>query len=228
MDYFTVPVPWFIALPAALLAAGLLVDAGRRVDLAGFAGRDWLAPSIALAVAFAGWSLGPQLGAEFKVRFLSTALLTLLFGYTRALIMLSLVVLAHAAWHAPGTAAFGAGIGVNLLLHVILPVWLMAWLCTQVKQRLPRNPLCFMLGCGLFAAFITLALQWAASTMLAIAFMPQSAAAFIQVLPFALLFAWGEAFLGGMVITILAVYRPAAVALYDEAHYLPMAPGGDA
>lgn len=227
MDFFTVPVPWFIALPAALIAAGLLIDAGRRIDLAGITGMAWLAPVVALFVAAAGWSLGPQLGAEFKVRFLSTALFTLLFGYTRALVMLALVVLAHAAWHAPGIAAFGAGLGMNLLMHVILPVWLMAWLCAQVKQHLPRNPLCFMLGCGLFAAFLTLAAQWTASTLLAIAFTPQSTAAFVQVLPFALLFSWGEAFLGGMVVTILAVYHPGAVASYDEAHYLPVSPGAE-
>ena len=224
MDFFNVPVPWFVAAPAALLATLLLVEALRRGHVADAFGAGWIAPLAALLICFVGWSLGPKLGADFQVRFLSSAPLTLLFGYVRALTLLTLIVLAHGVWHFSGATAFGAGIGINLLLHAILPVWLMAWLCGQVKLRLPRNPLCFMLGCGLFCAFITLCAQWSASAALVLAFAPERAAGLINTLPYSLLFSWGEAFMGGMVITVLSVFHPESVALYDEAHYLPAPP----
>lgn len=226
MDFLYVPVPWQVALPCLVLALWCLVRAWRGESAKSVA-EGWIAPVVALAIVFVGWSLGPKLGAEFQVRFLSSALLTLLFGYARAVILLALVMLSHAAWQGPSLTAFATGIGPDLLVHAIGPAALMSWLCLQVKQRLPRNPLCFMLGCGLFAACLTLIAQWLVSTGLVMLLAPERSAALLEALPYSLLFSWGEAFMGGMAITVLSVFHPSAVALYDEEHFLPHPPSTD-
>ncbi|MBP6817447.1 MAG: hypothetical protein KA169_21320, partial [Burkholderiaceae bacterium] len=92
-------------------------------------------------------------------------------------------------------------------------------------RLLPRNLFVFLLGCGLFGLLAAYVLQLLASATLYASLAPQPPRDFLEAfLPYALLLASGEAWLEGMIVTVLVVYVPGAVKLFDEGWYLRRLP----
>lgn len=147
------------------------------------------------------------------LQYSGAAFLALTLGYHRALLsmaLLLLIVRPISEW------------GVSLWIDALLPVWLMVWLVAMSRRFLPANPFVFLLGCSFIGLFAVSAVQKVAGTI---------AEALGQGLPaFSLLYseqtAWslllvsGEATLEGMIITLLVVYYPQAVRLFDDQFYL--------
>ena len=72
---------------------------------------------------------------------------------------------------------------------------------------------------------VSYVLQLLASAVLYASLAPQQPRDFLEAfLPYALLLASGEAWLEGMIVTVLVVYVPGAVKLFDEAWYLRRQP----
>lgn len=163
-----------------------------------------------------------------SLQYIGTAWLTLLLGYPRAVVSIAAVMLAEASLGTRALAAFG----VETLLFAVAPAWLMWALTIGCRRWLPRNPFVFLIGVGflgLFAAYALPLLAAAALGTLALGFTtaatePAAVHALSQytriALPYALLLAAGEAWLEGMLTTVLVVYAPGSVRLFDEAHYL--------
>lgn len=220
------PLSTVAASALGIAAAAFCVEAGRR---AGWDApvRDHLRWAIATAVVLLGQRMSYAPAPGVAVHYLGAAFLALLFGYPRALLSMALVFVvepllpgAAQRLHADGLAALGQW-GLRTLLGGVLPVWTM-WLVVAASRRwLPRNLFVFLLGCGLFGIFVACVVQVLASAAVTAWLAPSLPAGFVDdVLPYALLLASGEAWLEGMLTTLLVVYVPGSVRLFDEGFYL--------
>lgn len=212
-------VGWF----AVLLAALLLVDAARRTA--------WRAPvreHTAWVLATFGIFLAQQMTVTMpggmSLQYVGAAWLALLLGYPRTVLSMALIALARAArFDLPL-----ADQALPLLLLGIAPAWLI-WLITRGCRRwLPPNLFVFLLGAGFLGLFVAYALPLLAAAAIgawALAAEPtvgkQALAGYwALMLPYALLLATGEAWLEGMLTTLLVVFAPGTVRLFDERYYL--------
>jgi len=207
---------------AALLAGLLLLDAIRRAD--------WQAPmgqhlywASATALLWAARHMTVTLPGGLTLQYMGAAWLTLLLGYPRAVVSMALVFGAEAlAGDDPLLAA-----APSLLLLGILPAWLIWQVATQCRRRLPANLFVFLLGVGFLGLFATYALSLLlAAGLTALIGGPSAPAYWETMLPYALLLATGESWLEGMMTTLLVVFAPGAVRLFDERFYLSRPPQG--
>jgi uncharacterized membrane protein len=210
---------------AALLAAWLVFDAFRRADWQ--AGpREHLMWALATAGIFLARQMTVTMPGGMSLQYIGAAWLALLLGYPRAVVSMTLITLAHAAQYRLSLPAQS----LPLLLLGIAPAWLI-WLITRACRRwLPANLFVFLLGAGflgLFAAYALPLLAAAGVGAWALAGSPEPsaqtqalAAYWAMMLPYALLLASGEAWLEGMLTTLLVVFAPGTVRLFDEHHYL--------
>lgn len=209
---------------AAVIA--LAIDAARRAQ--------WNAPlrehamwAATTAMMLLARQMTIAVSGGLSLQYLGAAWLALLLGYPRAVVSMVLISLVDALQFERSWAAQG----LSILLLGISPAWLM-WAITRVcRSRLPPNLFVFLLGVGFFGLFFAYAIPLlAAATLGAMTLANASPAGgggdavalyWELVLPYALLLAAGEAWLEGMLTTLLVVFAPGAVRLFDEAHYLP-------
>ena len=213
----------FAAALLALIAAGFCVEAARRARWSAPVG-DHLRWALATVFALLGQRMAVQLDSGLTLHFLAAAFLALLLGYPRALLSMALVLAVDLVLPSPGEPAdFAAlaGWGPRTLLGAVLPIWTM-WLVVWACRRwLPRNPFVFLLGCGLFGLFVSYVAQLVATAAVYAALTPELPRGFTEdFFPYALLLATGEAWLEGMLTTLLVVYVPGSVRLFDEGFYL--------
>lgn len=221
--------PSWLAISTTLLALAATGEAARRVN--------WRAPwpdHRVWLVATLAVLLGQRMGISFEsgvhLHYLGSAFLALLVGYPRALLSMALIsligpLIAPGALGAEGPVSIALdpwrAWGLRLVIGGILPIWSM-WLLVQACKRwLPRNLFVFLLGCGLFGLAGCYGVQLLATSWLLAALSPVSVPDLSDtVMPYALLLASGEAWMEGMIITVLVVYVPGAVRLFDEGFYL--------
>jgi len=211
-------------LPPALAAAGWIVALPMLVWAALRAHREcwhrplqqhaWLGAIVAVALL---WSLAVRSPAGPGFGLLGGALFALLFG--RALAMLGLATAALLV-----TLLDGGGwihLGMTIVLLALLPAWLATALQRRIERWLPHNVFVFIIGNGLFVTLATTAAISVLAMTLAVATQaPQHLLS--DHLAYALLLAWGEALLSGMLFSALVIFAPRAVRTYDQDLYLPM------
>lgn len=216
-------------LPAAvgwlgILLAGLLVfDAARRTAW-GAAPREHATWALATCAVFLAQQMTVTMPGGMSLQYVGAAWLALLLGYPRTVLSMALIALARAArFDLPL-----ADQAMPLLLLGIAPAWLI-WLITRGCRRwLPPNLFVFLLGAGFLGLFVAYALPLLAAAAIgawALAAEPtvgkQALAGYwALMLPYALLLATGEAWLEGMLTTLLVVFAPGTVRLFDERYYL--------
>ena len=202
-----------IQIVLLLLAAPLVIDAIRRSGLERVTLND-LAIWTALTVfVFAALLLTRNMPEGVTLQYSGAAFLALTVGYSRAVLSMILLLFITQPW---------SGLGQSLLVDAVLPVWLMVWLVALSRRFLPANPFSFLLGCSFFGLFIVYAVQECVDAGLTALFTGQPAisAMFFEQTSWGLLLAGGEATLEGMVITVLVVFLPRAVYLFDDEFYL--------
>ena len=217
--------PAGVAWLAIVLAAALVLDAARRAD--------WAAPTrehAMWALATAGVFLARQMTVTMpgglSLQYIGSAWLALLLGYPRAVLSMSLIAAARAAQFDLPVADQA----LPLLVLGIAPAWLI-WLITRGLRRwLPPNLFVFLLGAGFLGLFVAYALPllaaaglgaWALAGATGPPLRTQALTDYwAMMLPYALLLASGETWLEGMLTTLLVVFAPGSVRLFDERHYL--------
>lgn len=205
----TLPWTWAMAgvlLVLALPGLGALRARPERVHLL-------LGAGVALAVL---WSISARVDPGVAVHVLGTLLAVLLLGWRLALLA---TALAEAALVLSGNVAPSAA-PLNWLLSGVLPAsagWLVAW---AARFRLPRNPFIFIFVCGFFGAGVALLVTWlAASGLLLAVGQPLPSGSGASLWGFLPLVVFPEAFINGALVSMLIVYRPDWVRLYDEMFY---------
>ncbi|MDA8108981.1 MAG: energy-coupling factor ABC transporter permease [Betaproteobacteria bacterium] len=206
------PLPWLAAgwIALAPLAAWLLLRARRaRLDL-----NLWLA-SCALAAAL--WLVRAGVQPALTLHFVGAAALYLMFGAPLAIAAIGLVALVAAALGAGGWQA----LPWQVLLEGALPVGVVHLARRTLERRLPPNPFVYFIGVAYLGAGLSLAaVAGATGALHALAGRYTVRTVVDDYLAYALLLAFGEAFLTGMLITLFVVYRREWVATFDDAHWL--------
>lgn len=203
------------ALLSTLLALLLCLEAARRARWQEPV-HDHLRWALATALTLLGHRMSVELPSGLTLHYLGAAFLTLLLGYPRALLSMALVLAAEAA-----RTGDWSPWGLRLLISGALPIVTMWAIVAGCKRWLPGNPFVFLLGCGLFGQFAAYSVQLWAAALAWLALAPTTPPALLEeFLPYALLLATGESWLEGMMITLLVVYAPGSVRLFDEDFYL--------
>jgi uncharacterized membrane protein len=221
----TVLNPASLALPEALLLAGWagLALLGWRWMMSG----DWrrlgepaklnlfLAATVAV---LALWQIRTGVKPGLSFHLYGIAALTMMFGFWRATFAGVLVLAANAAF---GKGAWYA-LGFDALLTAALPAAVSWNLYRLLDRRLPNHFFIYVLGNG----FLGGALSVAAIGLVTTFVMAASGAytteyLFTHYTPYAtLLISWGEAFMSGMAVTVMAVYKPDWLETFDDARYI--------
>ena len=210
---------------AIALTAVLVLDTARRAD--------WSAPTrehamwaLATAGIFVARQMTVTMPGGLSLQYIGSAWLALLLGYPRAVLSMSLIAVARALQFDLPVADQA----LPLLVLGVAPAWLI-WLITRGLRRwLPPNLFVFLLGAGFLGLFAAYALPllaaaglgaWALAGASGPPLRTQALTDYwAMMLPYALLLASGEAWLEGMLTTLLVVFAPGSVRLFDERHYL--------
>ncbi len=219
---FQQPLPWIEATVFTLFAAVLVFDALRRASWSGEAVQKWTW-TLATIVVLVGHRMVVTMPDGMQLHYLGAAWIALLVGFPRAMLSMTLVVTVQMLLQQSPLSAWG----LRVLVEAALPIWAM-WAVVQACRRwLPRNPFVFLLGCGMLGIGVVHALELGVTVLVLNTLGGQRAQVLWgEFLPYALLLAWGEAWLEGMLTTLLVVYVPGSVRLFDEDFYLARPPRG--
>lgn len=177
----------------------------------------WLGATLAVLLM---WQLRAQAVDWLTLHLLFTVLMTLVFKAPLALIS---NVLINIAMVAVGRSEWVL-LGANVLVTGIVPAALIGAVWQLVDRRLPDNLMVFLFACGFFgAALSTLGAGLAAVGLIIVAgtdpeaiYLAQEYARFLPLLmP-------SEAFITGMLMSILLVYHPNWVATFNDHRYIDM------
>lgn len=164
------------------------------------------------------WQLRAQAVDWLSLHLMFTALLTLVF---KAPLALSINLAVNVAMVAFGRVVWPL-LGVNLLISGVVPAMVMVVVWRLVDRYLPDNLPVFLFVCGFFgSAMATLAsgltmvvIVWLAAVDAQVLFMIREYALFLPLLmP-------SEAFITGMLLSLLLVYYPHWVATFNPRRYI--------
>jgi uncharacterized membrane protein len=163
------------------------------------------------------WGIKAGISPGLGFHHLGATLFTLMFGWTRALIGLSVVLAASLVLQAQDWPSFG----VNGLLSIAIPVMISYAILKLSQKLLPDNFFIYVFVCAFFGA----ATAAAASRLSAIALLSLIGAysdekLIEESLQFLPLFMFPEAFVTGMLISIFVVYKPDWVTTFDDDRYI--------
>lgn len=162
------------------------------------------------------WSVHASVDPGISLHVLATTAVVLLLGWRLAMIAavlaeLALIVLeVTTPWLAPA----------GWLLSAALPGGVAAAIAWAARFYLPRNPFIFIFVCAFFGSAIALLATWlTGAALLSWSGQPLPSGAGESLVAFLPLVLFPEAFVNGAVVSMLIVYRPEWVRLYDEKFY---------
>lgn len=174
----------------------------------------WLGMTVVLVFL---WSMKAGIKPGLTLHLLGATAFTLCFGPYLAFIGLSLVL--------AGVLVNSGGDWTSFALNSLLAAGVgiaVSWRVFGLAERwLPKNLFVYLFVNGFFgAALSVMAVGVCASLILALgnAYSPEYLLG--EYLPYFLLLGFSEAWLSGMVMTLLVVYRPEWVATFDGSRYL--------
>ena len=163
------------------------------------------------------WSLRAGITPGLEIHFLGVTALTLMFGWSTALLVLALVSVGL------GLAGFQywPNLGLLYLVYAVVPASVNYGLLCGAERYLPRHLFVYLFVvafAGAMLAIIAMSLTLSAVVVGAGLYrFEQVAYEYLSFLP---LLAMAEALLNGMVMTGMVILRPDWVSTYDEARYL--------
>ncbi|GBG03498.1 hypothetical protein AZSI13_28250 [Azospira sp. I13] len=174
----------------------------------------WLGTIVVLTLL---WSIKAGVLPGLNLHLLGAMVFTLEFGPWLAFLGLSLVLSGITLNGAAGWESFG----LNALLMAGLPVLMAHGIYRFNQKRLSKNPFVYIFANGFFGSALTILGTGLAATLLLVAGGAYPLDKLLEeYLPYFLLLGFSEAWLAGMVVTILVVYRPQWIATFDDTIYL--------
>lgn len=162
------------------------------------------------------WSMSTRLRPGFALHFLGVTASVLIFG--RAPALAALAVASIAAWLVRGGEMLAWPF--NFALLALMPAWFASRADAWLQRRLPNHFFVFIFLNACFVAAATMLVIGVVSTALLALQGEPLARLFESYLPYFLMLGFGEAWLSGMVITLLVVYKPGWVASFDDRRFL--------
>ncbi|MHB0774174.1 energy-coupling factor ABC transporter permease [Halomonas sp. WWR20] len=215
----TVLAPWSLAL-AALLAVASLMLAGWQAPWRTLVQQRGLQHRLlgATVCALLLWQLRAQAVDWLTLHLMLSTLLTLVFGAPLALLSLAainvgMVLVGKVEWSL---------LGVNYVVTAVIPVLIAHGIWRGVDRFLPNNYFIYIFLCGFFGAALSLlgtgigviVFAWLGSHDPTVHSQVREYALFLpMLLP-------SEAFISGMLLSIMAAYHPDWVRTFDAHRYL--------
>lgn len=177
----------------------------------------WMAATLAVMLM---WQLRAQAVDWLTLHLVFTVLMTLVFKMPLALISNVMINVAMVAIGRNDWSLMGA----NVLVTGIVPAIVTGFVWRIVDRRLPDNLMVFLFACGFFGTALatlggglsTVALIIVAGTDPEAVYLAQEYARFLPLLmP-------SEAFITGMLLSILLVYHPSWVATFNDHRYIDL------
>ncbi|MDN3554909.1 energy-coupling factor ABC transporter permease [Halomonas maura] len=212
-------VPWLLWLGAAVSLAFVGLALSRRpwqalLDDHALQHR-WLAATVMVMLL---WQLRAQAVDWLTLHLMFTALLTLIFKAPLALLSivavnLAMVLLGRVEWPL---------LGVNVLVTGVVPALVISLVWRLVDRHLPDHLMVFLfVGCFFGSALATLGAGGAAVGLMALgASDPGAMHQALEYARFLPLLMPSEAFITGMLMSILLVYHPDWVATFNDHRYI--------
>ena len=176
----------------------------------------WPALLIAALALIVLWHIRATILQGLSLHLIGATLCTLVFGRRLALVPLTTaLVLAQ-------TSAAGdwSTLGLNACLLVLWPVAL-SQLVAYLVDRLPSNLFVFIFAGGFFgSAGVVVLTGWLLTLMLWLTQLYPWGPLLEDYASYWLLVAFSEAWLTGMLLTVMVVYRPDLVRMFDSARYI--------
>ncbi|MCE3000111.1 MAG: energy-coupling factor ABC transporter permease [Betaproteobacteria bacterium] len=171
----------------------------------------------AIAVTFTLWCIRYTLQPGLSLHLLGATVLTLMFGPWLALAALNLVAVAAAVTGISTAAGYPA----LVLLAGVVPVAVSAGILRAAERWLPPNLFVFIFVAGFFGGALAKAVQALATAALFALYGGVATTGVLDYyLPYALLLAWGEAFMTGMIVALMVAWYPQWISLFDDRRYL--------
>ncbi|MDP2028385.1 MAG: energy-coupling factor ABC transporter permease [Thiobacillus sp.] len=171
----------------------------------------------ATVVALALWQIRTGVKPGLTFHLYGMAALTLMFGFWRATFSGLLILLANAVF---GRGSWAA-LGVDTLLTAALPAAVSWGVFRLLERYLPDHFFIYVLGNGFLGAVLSVvAIGLATTALMALGGVYPLDYLLSYYTPYAMLISWGEAFTTGMVVTVMAVYRPDWLESFDDARYI--------
>jgi uncharacterized membrane protein len=202
---------WALLMPALVLA----VRASRR----GFFGHDivkdaWFGGAVLVALL---WTFEVKVGVGPRFGMLGCGLFALVFGRSRGILGLMLALILHTALN----HGSWRNLGLNGILFAVLPTMIASVLQRRIEATLPHNLFVFMIGNGMFVTLIATSVTSLALMATALGTGVSAPVADLgEFLGAALLLAWSESIVSGMLLSALVVFLPIVVLTYRADIYL--------
>ncbi|WP_404374541.1 energy-coupling factor ABC transporter permease [Vreelandella aquamarina] len=177
----------------------------------------WMAATLAVMLM---WQLRAQAVDWLTLHLVFTVLMTLVFKTPLALISNVMINIAMVAIGRNEWLLLGA----NVLVTGIVPTFVTGLVWRFVDRRLPDNLMVFLFACGFFgAALATLGGGLSAVALIIVAGTDPEAVHLAQEYArFLPLLMPSEAFITGMLLSILLVYHPSWVATFNDHRYIDL------
>ncbi len=211
--------------PIWLVAGGLLAAFGYFQALtkirhqAEWHSLPWLALLIAMVALVVLWQIRAGTMSGLSLHLLGAMLSTLVFGPALAVVPLSVALISVTLTSSVEWQVFG----LNACLLVFWPI-LVSQVLAGLVARLPSNIFVFIFVGGFFAsAFVVLCTGWLMAGVLWLMQFYPWPGLLEDFASYWLLVAFSEAWLTGMLLTVMVVYRPELVAMFDAVRYIDRA-----
>lgn len=176
----------------------------------------WPALMIATLSLVVLWHIRATVLQGLSLHLIGATLCTLVFGRCLALIPLTVALLLAQV----SAAGDWSTLGLNACLLVLWPVAL-SLLVAHLVDRLPSNLFVFIFVGGFFgSAGVVVLTGWLLTLMLWLTQLYPWGPLLEDYASYWLLVAFAEAWLTGMLLTVMVVYRPDLVCLFDSARYI--------
>jgi uncharacterized membrane protein len=213
-DLFSGTLLWWLAvLFVGVILGAIRYAPWRRLTDAGQL-HVFLGAVVALIIL---WHMRGQIQPGLSFHLLGVTVITLMFGWSMAIIVASLALLAVCI-----NAGYGwQGYLVSFLTVVLVPITLSQLSLVLVRTYLPKHFFVYVLGNGFFTAWLV----GYASGHLAMQLLVYSGAytmaeLSVTVMPFFPLMFFPEALVNGWIITMLVIFYPAWVHSFSDEQYI--------
>ncbi|MEW8505551.1 MAG: energy-coupling factor ABC transporter permease [Candidatus Thiodiazotropha sp.] len=204
---------WFLGIFVAVLLSALRFAPWSRLARKGQL-HVFLGAIVALIVL---WHIRGQVQPGVSFHLLGVTVITLMFGWSMAIIISSLALFAVGL-----NIGFGwQGYVVSFLTVVLVPITLSQIALVLVRSWLPRQFFVYVLGNGFFTAWVVGYISgYLAMLLLVLSGAYTLAELQVTVMPFFPLMFFPEALVNGWAITLMVVFFPAWVYSFSDEQYI--------
>ncbi|MEW8029294.1 MAG: energy-coupling factor ABC transporter permease [Candidatus Thiodiazotropha sp.] len=204
---------WFAGLYGVVLLLALRLAPWGRLARDGQL-HVFLGAIVALIVL---WHIRAHLQPGISFHLLGVTVITLMFGWSMAIIMASIALLAVSLNAGTGWQGFV----VSYLTVALVPITLSQISLILVRSWLPRQFFVYVLGNGFFTAWLVgYASGYLAMQLLVLSGAYTMAELEVTVMPFFPLMFFPEALVNGWVITLMVVFCPTWVYSFSDEQYI--------